>query len=201
MTKFVFKSNSADKKPGKGVNEELSTGENYKDLEKIKDWRRKLSNMYISPFILGGKEYISVENFFHSVKFSNDYPEFADTFAMDGNKDWSKDPFKSKQAGKQGRVNKLGKKYYNAKLPELKSYKDVKMRDDFYDGIDDIAMTLGLYSKFTQNKELEQLLLNTGSAELYHLVIERGKKGNKLERWHHLERIRYCIQYKKHVIF
>ena len=201
MTRFVFKSNSANKKPGKGVHEKLTDGENYKDLDKIKDWRRKLSNMYISPFVIGGKEYISVENFFHSAKFSNDYPEFSNTFAINGNTSWSKDPFKSKQAGKQGRVSKSGNKYYNSKLPELKSYKNVKMRDDFYNGIDDIVMTLGLYSKFTQNKDLEKLLLNTGNAELYHLVSEMYKKGINLERWHHLERIRYCIKHKKHVIF
>ena len=196
MTRFVFYSKSADKKPGKGSNEELTKGENYKDLEKIKDWRKKLSNMYISPFILGGKEYISVENFFHSIKFSKDYPEFAATFAMDGNTEWSKDPFKSKQAGKQGRVYSGGKKYTNSNLPELKNYKDAKMRADFYSGIDNIAMTLALYSKFTQNKDLEKLLLDTGNAELYHIM-----RGKPLERWYHLERVRYCIKHLKPVIF
>jgi len=196
MTRFVFYSKSADKKPGKGSKEELTKGENYENLEKIKDWRKKLSNMYISPFVIGGKKYISVENFFHSVKFSRDYPEFANTFSMDGNTEWSKDPFKSKQAGKQGRVYKGGRKFSCPKLPELINYKNAKMRADFYSGINNIAMTLALYSKFTQDKDLEKLLLDTGDAELYHYM-----RGQPLERWHHLERVRYCIKHTRPVIF
>jgi hypothetical protein len=49
MTQFVFYSRSADKRPGKGVNEVIDVNESYEELALIPDWRKKLSNMYISP--------------------------------------------------------------------------------------------------------------------------------------------------------
>lgn len=49
-SRFVFYSKSADKDAGKGINELLNKGDDFSELNKIKDWRKKLSNMYISPF-------------------------------------------------------------------------------------------------------------------------------------------------------
>ena len=70
---FVFYSKSADNKPGKnkgsGWLENVENENKYNKLDKIKDWRKMLSNFYISPFILDGKEWNSVEHFFHAVKF------------------------------------------------------------------------------------------------------------------------------------
>ncbi len=77
--------------------------------------------------------------------------------------------------------------------------KNVKMREDFYDrNIHWNAMKLALLAKFTQSPELLRLLLETKDAELYHLVTTRGQK-SVLQRWDHLEKIRYCIKkYKKY---
>jgi hypothetical protein len=106
-------------------------------------------------------------------------------FSTKGREQWSLDPFKSKQAGKTGRV------YKNAKLGVPT---DVSMRENFYsDKIHRKAMTLALFAKFTQSPELETLLLSTKDGELYHLVTQRGKK-SKLQRWDHLETIRFCIR-------
>jgi len=52
---FVFKSNSADKAPGKGVNEHLVKGHTYTELSKIKDWRRMLSNFDVAEFDWSGE--------------------------------------------------------------------------------------------------------------------------------------------------
>ena len=160
-TKLVFYSKSADKKAGEGIHEKRKEDDNFFELNKIKDWRKKISNMSISPFLLGGKKYISVENFFHAAKFMKDYPKFANTFVMDADYPWSNDPFKAKQAGKAGRISESGKKYTNSKLPQLKQFPNVEMRTDFYDGIDRKAMILALYSKFTQNIEDARILLLT----------------------------------------
>ena len=200
MTKFVFYSKSADKKPGFGVGEEIEKGQDFKELQKIPQWRKRLSNMSISPFELGGVHYNSVEQFFHAAKFLKDYPEFADTFKTDGAMPWSQNPFISKQAGKAGRINKQGKRYKNNKLPQLNKFEQVKMRSDFYDKIDQKAMTLALYSKFSQNSEDAKILLLTGNAELYHIITVRGQK-SVYQRWKHLERIRECIALYPPVVF
>lgn len=200
MTEFVFYSKSADKKPGLGVAENLEEAHDFTELHSIPHWRRTLSNMSRSPFYLGGIKYNSVEHFFHAAKFMKDYPEFAATFAMNGNMPWSDDPFIAKQAGKAGRLSSKGKRYKNKKIPELNDFKHVKMRPDFYDKIDEKAMTLALYSKFSQNIEAARILLLTGNAKLYHLITVRGRKSIK-QRWYHLERVRNCIIKYPPVVF
>lgn len=173
MTIFVFYSKSADKKPGKGTGEELSPGADFSSLAKIPHWRKQLSNMSVSPFELGGKRYLSVENFFHAAKFLRDHPDFAATFASDGGVEWSRDPFVSKQAGKAGRVNVRGERYKNKRLSRLSDFSNATMRSDFYTGIDRKAMTLALYSKFSQNVSDARILLLTGDAQLYHLITKK----------------------------
>lgn len=192
---FVFYSKSSNKEPGKysgkGWSEHVGNEKKYKNLSKIHDWRKKLSNMYVCPFKLDGHTWNSVEHYFHSVKYRNKHDNYYRTFSTKGGKQWSLDPFKSKQAGKAGRLSKAGRVYRNAKLGVPT---DVSMHDNFYsDNIHWKAMTLALLAKFTQCPTLKNLLLSTRDAELYHLVTERGKK-SQLQRWDHLERIRFCIR-------
>lgn len=200
MTKFAFFSKSADRKPGFGAGEEIEKGQDFSELEKIPNWRKRLSNMSISPFYLGGVRYTSVENFFHAAKFLKYYPEFADTFKTHGAMPWSQEPFTAKQAGKAGRINRHGKRFKPAGLPQLNNFNQVKMRPDFYDDkIDQKAMTLALYSKFSQNPEDARILLLTGNAKLYHII---PRKAGGHQRWKHLERVRKCIAlYPQVVIF
>ena len=194
--RFVFYSKSADKKPGeykgKGWSEYTQNSKKiYRELSKVKDWRKQLSNMYICPFKLDGNEWNTVEHFFHAAKFRNKYPSYYKTFTINGKRQWSQDPFKSKQAGKAGRLSKAGRVYRNSKLGVPTN---VKMRKDFYDrNIYRKAMILALCAKFTQCPELKLILLLTGDAELYHIITERGKK-SRLERWGFLENIRECIR-------
>lgn len=64
--KFTFFSGSSDALPGRGSNEEKNTIETYSDLRKIKDWRKMLSNFYISEFFIDDNYWNSVEHFFHA---------------------------------------------------------------------------------------------------------------------------------------
>lgn len=118
------------------------------------------------------------------------YPKWADTFTADSGKKWSTDPLLAKNAGKAGRINAKGKVYKNKDIPFPPG---LKMRNDFYQGIDNKAMLMAFYAKFTQNPELFKLLIDTGDAELYHLVTNRGKP-SELQHWYHLERVRECIK-------
>ena len=193
---FVFKFNSPDKPSGSykgtGWSEHVSDINKYKVLNSIKDWRKKLSNMFVSDFTLDGEKWNSVENYFHAVKYRGAYNKYYKTFTKNGGEPWSVEPFKAKQAGKAGRISKNGK-IYTAKVDGVNIPKDVKMRDDFYEGVHWKSMKLGLLAKFTQNKQLKQLLLATKDAKLYHLVTRRGQQ-SKLELWDHLMQIRKCIR-------
>ena len=200
---FVFYSKSADNKPGNnkgsGWLENVENENKYNKLDKIKDWRKLLSNFYISPFILDGKEWNSVEHFFHAVKFrdvkNNNNYNFYKTFSLDSKSPWCFEPNLAKQAGKAGRISAKGI-VYNKQIDGKKIPKDVVLRSDFYKGIDKKAMTLGFFAKFTQNPILQNALLETKDTELYHLITERGKKSH-LQLWDHLMIVRNCIsEYK-----
>lgn len=70
MDKLFFFSNSADKKAGKGTNEQVNVEQDYTELNKIKDWRKILSNLYCSEFTYDDRTYNSVEHVFQSKKIA-----------------------------------------------------------------------------------------------------------------------------------
>jgi predicted NAD-dependent protein-ADP-ribosyltransferase YbiA (DUF1768 family) len=171
--KFVFYSKSADKPAGRGSNEEKNSDADYTELNKIKDWRKMLSNFYISPFIIDDMTWNSVEHFFHALKFRNNKKpgkeyEFYKTFALDSNSPWCEVPVLAKNAGKAGKIGTNGK-IFDKTIGSIKIPKDIKMREDFYtSNIPSKLQKLGFLAKFTQNPELKHALLCTGEAELWH---------------------------------
>lgn len=195
--KFVFYSKSSDKPAGKGSSEEKNSDADYSELDRITDWRKMLSNFYISPFIIDEMTWNSVEHFFHALKFRNNKNprskeyEFYKTFALDSNSPWSKEPVLAKNAGKAGRIGSNGK-IFHKKIGDVEIPKDIKMRDDFYSrNIPGKLQTLAFLAKFTQNPELKNVLLLTGDAELWHYT-GRGGGGNILFK--ELMIVRDCIR-------
>jgi predicted NAD-dependent protein-ADP-ribosyltransferase YbiA (DUF1768 family) len=197
--KFFFYSKSADKPPGKGNNEYVTNPDYYKELSKVPDWRKTLSNFYVQPFILDGEEWNSLEHWYHAAKFRDDKKpgpnfDYYKTFTTSGGKSWSigggYDAWYAGQAGKPRKSGKIDRKSKaGEKLPE-----DVSMRRDFTmwgnNSISRKAMTIGFLAKFTQNPMLKKILLDTNEAELWH-VINRSPEP---EYWDHLMRVRDCIK-------
>ena len=66
--KLFYYSKSANKQAGKGVNEFVSNYNEYDELNKIKDWRKMLSNFYVSEFTYNGKTYYTAEHAFQAKK-------------------------------------------------------------------------------------------------------------------------------------
>ncbi len=140
--RFYFYSKSSDKVPGKGTNEYVKNVKyvnDYKELSKIKDWRKHLSNFYISPFILDSEEWNSLEHWYHAAKF-RDYKKpgpnynYYKTFTTNGGKSWSlgggDDAWYAGQAGKHRKSGKIDRKSKEGeKLPE-----NVSMIKDFTGG-------------------------------------------------------------------
>ncbi len=214
--KFFFYSKSSDKVPGKGTNEYVKNVNDYKELSKFKDWRKHLSNFYVSPFRLDGEEWNSLEHWYHAAKF-RDYKKpgpnynYYKTFTTNGGKSWSlgggDDAWYAGQAGKPRKSGKIDRKSKKGeKLPE-----NVSMIKDFTGGdlkdtrsgtpstpglvaaepgtIARKAMTLGFFAKFTQNPLLKKILLETKDAELWHIVSR-----SEPELWDHLMKVRECIR-------
>ena len=170
-TVFVFYSKSADKPPGKGNNEFLNTSEEFHELSKIKDWRKKLSNFHVQVFQHCGYTFNTAEHAFHFRKFQLFDPKVAFEFTLESGSDLSK---KDGKAAQKNRKKLL--------LNEKQLVKWASMRNN--------VMAEILQDKFSQCNELQNVLLSTKDAQLWHFLGRGHKKGENLERWTHLEQIR-----------
>ena len=164
VLQFYSKSNGS-KRPGKGSGEKIPLGKekNYNDLHRLKDWRRVLSNFYVTqqPIEIDGMKYKTVEHYYHSQKFKNENEDFSKQFSLDSGSDMSKDAQMAKSAG-----GKTGR------------YKGVKIRDDnvkldegfFTSGENKRAMYRGQLAKYKQDELARKVLLATNNAKLQHFV-------------------------------
>uniref|UniRef100_A0A6C0I0L8 NADAR domain-containing protein n=1 Tax=viral metagenome TaxID=1070528 RepID=A0A6C0I0L8_9ZZZZ len=158
---FLFYSKSADKPPGYGAGEKMveSKKQEYIELSKIKDWRKMLSNFWISEFNLDGHRWASVEHYYQGSKFKENNPDFYLQFSLDSGSELSKDANMAKSAG--GKTGKVDGKLFRPK--------NVKIDPDFFaNGRDNKEMYDSQYAKFTQNADLKRVLLLTKEAKLMH---------------------------------
>jgi len=174
---FAFYSKSADKKPGKGKNEKIpkEKEDDFKELSKIKDWRKVLSNFWIvsQPFELDGHMWNSVEHYYHACKFKNytegsEKHDFYLKFTAESDSEVSKDPGKAKSYGGTDSSHKYRPKH-------------ILMDDDFFNGNHKIAMEKGQRAKYMNDALSQKVLLLTKNAKLVHYTSNRGKgKASKL---------------------
>jgi predicted NAD-dependent protein-ADP-ribosyltransferase YbiA (DUF1768 family) len=68
MDRIYYYSRSKDVPPGKGVHEHISNIDDYRELAKISNFRKILSNFHEYPFIYNGYSYNSIEHTFQSEK-------------------------------------------------------------------------------------------------------------------------------------
>jgi predicted NAD-dependent protein-ADP-ribosyltransferase YbiA (DUF1768 family) len=159
-TVFQFYINSLDKPAGKGAGETIpqSDIQEYQELIHIKDWRRKLDNLWISPFTLDGHKWNSVEHYYQGSKFKKGNKDFYLQFSLDSGSELSKDPEMAIGAG--GKSGKFAKEQIRPQ--------NIKVDDDFSKSRGPIEMEAAQYAKFSQNVDLKKLLLSTKKAKLQH---------------------------------
>ena len=165
---FQFYSKSNDKPlPGKGAGETVPKDmiKKFSELSKIPSWRRKLSNLWESVFVLNDRKWLTVEHYYQSSKFKNNNNKYYLEFSLDSGSILSKDPIRAKAAG-----SKTGK---NGKTMIRPS--DIKMDEDFFTSDRSIEeMNRAQLAKFTQSEELKDMLIKTQNAKLVH--FQRGSE-------------------------
>ena len=158
--KLCYYSKSKDAPVGKGQNESIQNPSLYKELGKIDNWRRILSNFYCEPFSYKGKTYHSVEHVFQSYKIALVSPEKADYFTMNSNHPIG--------LGDGALAQK------NRKLVVLN-----KDQLDYWDTIKHDLMTDITLQRILQSETYKTVLLATRNAELWHVMVRRGIVRNK----------------------
>jgi len=165
---FVFYQKSLNKIPGKGPGEKIPNSiiKEYNDLAIIPDWRKKLDNSWVGPFILDGIEWQSVDHYYQASKFKKVNPQYYLSFSLKSGTDISRDPVLAKAAG-----SKSGK--YKGKI--LRPI-EVQIDPDFYGNRHKKELQSAIYAKFThkENEDLKDLLISTKNAKLTHYL--RGKE-------------------------
>lgn len=164
--RFYFYSKSADKKPGKGVNEYVNDPNDYTELAKIKDFRKVLSNFHYCPFVFEGKTYNTIEHVFQSKKIALVDPIKAGYFTRESGHIIGQS---------DGSVAQKNRKL--VLLDKGNVVKWAKMSNQI--------MEQAAIEKYNQCPEAMNVLKLTGNAQLWHIVSR-----SQPVRFEHLERIR-----------
>jgi predicted NAD-dependent protein-ADP-ribosyltransferase YbiA (DUF1768 family) len=153
--------------PGLGIGEKIRMDVlmEFVDLALINDWRKKLSNEWVQPFTLDNHKWNSVEHYYQASKFKQNNPGFYLSFSLDTGSDLSKNVEMAKSAG-----GKTGKWEVDGKDAVLLRAENVEIDPDFYKSRYNKEFYDAQYAKFTQNKELKDLLMATKNAKLMHYV-------------------------------
>jgi hypothetical protein len=168
---FMFHSNSnSNPKPGYGSGEQIQKDKllDYKSLNKLKNWRRKLSDEWPVQITIDGHRWSSVMHYYLGSQYKKGFPDFYLQFASDSGTELSKNVEMAIAAS-----SKSGK--YNNKLIRPAN---VKVDPDFYEisnnSRSEQERYTALNAKITQNQDMKQVLMETLRAKLTRFV--RGRE-------------------------
>jgi len=165
---FQFYADSSKAKPpGKGANEKIpervNPAQEFSDLASVEDWRKKLDNDWAQPFTLDNHRWNSVEHYYQGSKYKRGAHDFYLSFSLDSGTELSKNVEMARSVGENG-------KFEGVKIRPKEVKKDPGFLEKGTGGEEesrgDKEMFDAKLSKFTQNKDLKQMLLATKRAKL-----------------------------------
>jgi predicted NAD-dependent protein-ADP-ribosyltransferase YbiA (DUF1768 family) len=168
--------------PGMGSGEKIPEEDkiHFQKLATFDNWRRKLSNFWQEPFMLDNRMWQSVEHYYQGSKFKNNNREFYLKFSLDSRSALSSDPTIAKAAG-----SKSGKMNGGFIRPS-----NITVDPDFFShGRGEREMASAIYAKFSQNKNLKDLLLATRNAKLVQYL-----RGTPAKPFHNLMQVRHKLR-------
>ena len=125
----------------------------------------------------------SVEHYYQGSKFKNNNREFYLKFSLDSRSEISSDPVLAKAAGSKS--GKLAGSSGGILRPSR-----ITIDPDFFNhGRSEREMENAIYAKFSQNKNLKDILLATRNAKLVQYV-----RGGHPIVFHHLIRVRHKLR-------
>jgi predicted NAD-dependent protein-ADP-ribosyltransferase YbiA (DUF1768 family) len=169
--------------PGMGAGEKIPEMEkiHFHKLSTFDNWRRRLSNKWNEPFMLDNHTWQSVEHYYQASKFKTNNREFYLKFSLDSRSQLSADPVLAKAAG-----SKSGKLNQNTIIRPTR----ITIDPDFFNtGRSEREMENAMFAKFSQNKDLKDMLLSTRNAKLVHY-----QRGGAPEIYNNLMRVRHKLR-------
>ena len=164
---FQIYNRSGNDKPGHGAGEYVPSGMQhlFVPLASHPNWRRSLTNMAESPFVLDRRTWFSVEHYYQGSKFKKHNHDFYLQFSMDSKSEISKNPELARAAGSDTGI--FHGKMYRPKAVTID-------RDFFSGGRGAEALSSAMEAKFRQHTDLRNILLGTLNARIYH--FQRGER-------------------------
>jgi predicted NAD-dependent protein-ADP-ribosyltransferase YbiA (DUF1768 family) len=158
---FQIYNRSGNDKPGHGAGEYVPAGMQhlFVPLSSHHNWRRSLTNMAESPFVLDRRTWFSVEHYYQGSKFKKHNHDFYLQFSMDSKSEISKNPELARAAGSDTGI--FHGKLYRPKAVTID-------RDFFSGGRGAEALSSAMEAKFRQHTDLRNILLGTLNARIYH---------------------------------
>jgi predicted NAD-dependent protein-ADP-ribosyltransferase YbiA (DUF1768 family) len=144
----------------------------YQTLHTFKNWRHKLNDSYVNlknPFVINNLKYASVMHYYQGSKFKNGFPDFNYIFSLDSNSEISRSiPHCI------GAASLKGGSIINGKFIVLRP-KLYSIDKDFYKNKRNIIeRELAIYAKFSQNNELQEILLNTNKCKILNYLHDKS---------------------------
>ena len=218
---FMFYTMSTDTAPGLGKREKLVNIGSYENLNNIQDWRRKLSNSWITkningsivPIVIDSMRFSSVEHYYNFSKFWNishfsgqkrkQYNNYAMkfTYDYDGSDGWGR---QSAEVAKSKGTLENGYQFRNGWFKPKSGIsreilKQLQLGGGNHINMADYILLKAIYAKFTQNAELTDILKYSRDALL--IYPKNGSLKNNINEiaFHHLY-VRYLLKNDKPLI-
>ena len=148
----IYNKSPSNVLPGRYTGEKINKSNCVNFLNLNDDWRKKLSNEHGAPFNLDGKNWNSVDHYLYGARYKNNNPDFYEMFSLDSGSPISKN-------------HGLAKESSEKKITDLRD-RNIIVDSDYFNGRDKKELMNALNSKFTQNKDLLDVLLKTNQAKL-----------------------------------